>query len=240
MNDQTTFRQIAAISSIAAALLVLVATIVLSMAVDFNFEFLSNPVDLISAELDIGAAGLFRWGSILEMFGYFLLLIPATLYLWFWLRPRSTRLVTLYTVLGLSSILLGVIGAAVRAGFWPPMMIAYSNAAEAQRAMLEIVFRSVTNFTFESLYALDSILAGLWWLGIGLVLRRERRNLGIATVILGIAIHGAGLGWLLRVDPLARLELFYFLEPFWAIWLGVIIWRGEERDERTLEAATAV
>jgi hypothetical protein len=239
MNDQTRFRQIAAISTIAAAVLVLTATIVLSMAVDFNFEFLSNPVDLISAGLDTGAADLFRWGSTLEMFGYFLLLIPATLYLWFWLRPHSPRLVTLYTVLGLFSILLGVIGAAIRASFWPPMMIAYSDAAGTQREVLEIVFRSVTGFTFEGLYALDSILAGLWWLGIGLVLREERRGLGIATTILGIVILGAGVGWLLRLDPLARLELFYFFEPLWAIWLGVVIWRGAERSEQALEAATA-
>ena len=100
------------------------------------------------------------------------------------------------------------------------------RAAGAERDTLEIVYRSVAAFTFVGLYPIDSLLAGLWWLGIGLLLRFERKALGIATALLGIAIIGAGLGWLLRVESFARLELFYFLEPFWAIWLGVVMWRS--------------
>lgn len=240
MNDQTSFRRIAAVTAILGALLVLAATVVLSMAVDFDFDFLANPGDLITAGLDADAAGLFRWGSILEMFGYFLLLIPLTLYLWYWLRPRNSRLVTLYTVLGLISIVLGVIGATIRASIWPAMMTAYPQAAEAQRQVLQVVFGSITDFTFEGLYGLDSILAGLWWLGIGTVLVAERRILGIATAVLGMVIFGAGIGWLFQVDPLARLELFYFFEPFWMLWLGVVMWRGAEKSEQIVEAATAV
>jgi hypothetical protein len=224
MSDQTTFRRIAAISTIAVALFILASIVVLLLAVEFETEFLDNPAGLITAGLDADAAGLFRWGSILEL-AYYLLLIPATLYLWYWLRPRNPEFVALYTVLGLTSILLSMIESAIRASFFPSMMIAYPQVAEAQRAGLEVIFGAVTDFTFESLYALDSILAGVWWLGIGLVLRDERRSLGIATAILGIAVLGAGVGWLLRVDLLARLELFYFFEPFWALWLGIVIWR---------------
>jgi hypothetical protein len=228
MNDENTLRRIAASSAIIAAVLILAATVVLSMAVDFKFEFLENPADLISAGLAANAAELFRWGSILEVFGYFLFLIPVVLYLWYWIGPRSSRMVTLYTILGLISIVLGVIGAVMRATFWPQMIIAYSQAAEVQRQVLQVVFRSVTDFTFGGLYAFDTLLAGLWWLGIGLILRAERRALGIATVIMGIAICGAGFGWLLQIDPLARLEMFYFFEPVWLIWIGIVIYRLDE------------
>lgn len=239
MNNETSFRQIAAISALVAGLLTLAATVVLSMAVNFNFEFMGNPAGLITAGLDAGAIGLFRWGSILELFGYFLLLIPLALYLWQWLKPQNPSLVNMATVFGLGSIFLGIIGAAIRASFWPPMMIAYPQAAEAQREVLQVIFRAVIDFNFEGLYAVDSILAGLWWLGIGLVVRSERRMLGIATVIMGVAILGAGVGWLLGIDPLARLELFYFFEPFWAIWLGIVVWRRAEKSEQMVEAATA-
>jgi hypothetical protein len=210
------------------------------MAVDFNFDVLSDPANLITAGLDAGAARLFRWGSILEILGYFLLLIPVTLYLWYWLKPRNPNLVNVVTVLGLGSIFIGVIGATIRASFFPQMMISYSQAAEAQRQVLQVVFRSVTDFTFEGLYAIDSILAGLWWLGIGLVLRAERRILGIVTMIMGIAILGAGLGWLLQIDPIARLEMFYFFEPVWLIWLGVVIYRRAEKSEFLAEPVPAV
>jgi hypothetical protein len=239
MNNDTPFRSIAAISAIIAAVLTLAATVVLSMAVDFNFEFLSNPAELIIAGLDAGAVGLFRLGEILELFGYCLFLIPVMLYLWYWLKPHNPNLVIAATVFGLGGLFIGVIETAIRASFWPPMISAYPQTAEAQRQVLQIVFRSVTDFTFEGLYAADSILGGLWWLGIGLVLRAERRVLGIATAIMGIAILGAGFGWLLQVDPLARLEMFYFLEPFWAIWLGIVIWRHAEHREPALEAGGA-
>lgn len=239
MNNDNLFRRIAGISTIIAAVLILAATYVLAMAVDFNFDFLSEPAELITAGLDASAAELFRWGSILELLGYFLFLIPGTLYLWYWLKPRNPNLVSMVTIFGLGSLLIGIIGAAIRASFWPPMINAYPQAAEAQRQTLEVVFGSITDFAFEGLYATDSILGGLWWLGIGLVLLAERRLLGIATAIMGIAILGAGIGWLLQIDPLARLEMFYFLEPFWALWMGVVILRGAVSREPALKTATA-
>jgi len=210
------------------------------MAVDFNFDYLSDPANLITAGLDAGATRLFRWGSILEMLGSFLFLIPVTLYLWYWLKLRNPNLVNAVTVLSLGSIFIGIIGAAIRASYFPQMMLAYSQVEEAQRQVLQVVFRSVTDFTFEGLYAIDSILAGLWWLGIGLVLRAERRILGIVTMVMGIAILGAGLGWLLQIDPIARLEMFYFFEPVWLIWLGIVIYRRVEKSEVSAEPVPAL
>jgi hypothetical protein len=240
MNNETSFRRIAAITAIISALFMLTSNVVTSMAVDFNFEFLANPVGLLTAGLDPGALGLFRMGEILGVFGYCLLFIPLTIYLWYWLRPRNPGLVTLYTVLGLMSIVFGVIEYGVRISIWPPLMIAYPHAVEAQREVLAVVFTAVTDFTFEGMYALSSVLFGLWWLGIGLILRNERRILGIATAIMGVAILGAGIGWFLRVEPLARLELFYFFVPFWALWLGLVIWQRGEQSEQMMETATAV
>jgi hypothetical protein len=239
MNNQSSFKRIAAITAILAGVLNLVAWVPGSLAVDFNFEFLENPGDLLTAGLEPDAIRLFRWGEILGVFGFCLLLLPAMLYLWYWLKTRSPRLVTQYTVLGLTSIVLCVIESAIRISIWPPMMAAYPQAAEAQREVLQIVFRALTDFAFESMYALNSILFGLWWLGIGLVLRAERRVLGIATAIMGVAILGAGLGWLLQVDPLARLELFYLFEIVWLIWLGIVIWRHDEKREQVMEAIPA-
>lgn len=233
MTDQTSFRRIAALSAIAAALCIIGSIIVLSVATDFNFDLLSNPVDLIN--LDADAAAVFRWGSILELFGYFLFLIPVVLFLWRWLSPQSPNLVGMYTLFGLGAVFTGILEEALRISFLPPMMAAYPTGVEAQNEVLLVVFQSVIDFNFESLYAVVSILGGLWWLGVGLVMRSSRRILGIATVILGIAVLVAGLGWLLRVGPLARLELFYFFEPFWAVWLAVVIWRGTRENEVELE-----
>jgi len=236
MKDQILFKRIAAITAILTALVTLASTVVLLIAVDFNSELMSNPAGLIT--IGATASETFRWGTILEL-GSTLLLVPAALYLWYWLKPRAPQLVTLYTVFGLASMLLAVTGELLRANLYPPLMNAYSQAPEVQRDVLMVVFQGVTNFNFEGLWALELIFWGIWWLGIGLVLRNERRSLGVVTAILGIAFLGAGAGWLLRVGPLARLENAFFLVPFWVVWLGIVIWRRGEQSEQMVEAVAA-
>ena len=150
---------------------------------------------------------------------------------WYWLRHHNSGFVSLITILGLISIIFGVLEYGVRFTIWPSMIVAYSQAVEVQREVLQVVFSAITDFAFEGMYGLSAILFGIWGLGIGLVLRTERRILGIVTAVMGVAILGAGLGWLLQVDPLARLENAFFLVPFWAMWIGVTIWRRNEGTE---------
>ena len=229
MNDQTTFKRIAAISAILAMPVTLANTIVLLMAVDFNTDFMSNPAGLIT--IGVPASETFRWGSILELGAPTLLLVPAAFYLWYWLKPRAPRLVTLYTFFGLTSLLLAAIGSLLRATLYPSLMSAYSQASEIQRDVLMVIFQGITNFNFEGLYALDLVFSGIWWLGIGPLLRSDRRILGTVTTILGIAYLLAGAGWLLRFGPLARLENAFVFVPFWTMWLGIVIWRNPEKSE---------
>jgi hypothetical protein len=240
MNDQFLFKRIAAISTIVSALLMLAANIVTSIAVDFRFEFLADPAGLLSAGLDTGSLRLFRLGEIVGVFGYCLLLIPLTIYLWYWLRRHNSGFVSLITILGLVSIIFGVLEYGVRFTIWPSMMVAYSQAVEVQREVLQVVFSAITDFAFEGMYGLSAILFGIWGLGIGLVLRSERRILGMITAVMGVAILGAGFGWLLQVDPLARLENAFFLVPFWAVWLGLVIWRRDEGSENAPMRADAM
>ena len=229
MNDQTLFKRIAAISAILAAPVTLASTIVVLMAVDFNSEFMSNPIGVIT--IGASASETFRWGSILELGAPTLLLIPAAIYLWYWLKPRGPKLVTLYTFFGLTSLLLAAIGSLLRATLYPSLMNAYSQASEIQRDVLMVIFQGITNFNFEGLYALDLVFSGIWWLGIGPLLRSDRRILGTVTTILGIAYLLAGAGWLLRFGPLARLENAFVFVPFWTMWLGIVIWRNPEKSE---------
>jgi hypothetical protein len=238
MNDQTRFKRIAAITAIISAPVTLANTVVLLMAVDFNPDFMSNPAALIT--IGAPASETFRWGSILELGAPTLLLVPAILYIWYWLKPRAPKLVTLYTVSGLSSMLLATIGSLIRASFYPPLMNAYAQASESQREVLMVIFQGLTNFNFEGLWALEAIFWGIWWLGISPLLHIERRIFGIVTGILGLALFSAGVGWLLRVGPLARLENVFFLVPIWVVWLGVIIWRRVERSEQMVGDAADI
>jgi hypothetical protein len=197
---------------------------------------MSNPAGLIT--IGAPASETFRWGEILGLGAPTLLLVPAALYLWYWLKPRAPRLVTLYTFFGLTSLLISAIGSLMRATLYPPLMNAYSLASETQRDVLVVIFQGITDFNFEGLWALELIFGSMWWLGIGPLLRSERRILGIVTMILGIAYLVAGAGWLLRVEPLARLENAFFFVPFWTVWLGIIILRNPEKTENSMKPGT--
>jgi len=236
MNDQTTFRRIAAISAIVSGPVALAAFFVVSLAVEFDFELMNDTAALVS--LGAGAAEVFRWGEVLGIFGYLLLLVPAALFLWHWLRPHSPNLVDLYTVFGLAYLFIGAVGAALRAGVLPAMMVAYAEAPTADQAAIAADFRTMTVVIFIGLGALEALLGGVWLLGSGLVLSRERRILGIVTAILGLATFGYGTGEWLRIEPLIALGALAFLVlPFWAVWLGIVIWRHAEQREPALESA---
>ena len=97
-----------------------------------------------------------------------------------------------------------------------------------EREILEAVFSSVTDLVYGGLWGLLlGILAGVWWLGIGLLLRSERRILGVVTIILGIGNLLAATGGILNLEDLAMPGLFVelFLAPIWALWLGIDILR---------------
>jgi hypothetical protein len=234
MKSEASFRRMAAITAIISAPLALGASAILAWAIDFNPELMSNPVDLIA--LGARVAGIFRGVEFIGMFGYYLLLIPASLYLWYWLKPHNPKLISLYTVFGLGYLFIGAIGSAVLVSVAPPLIGAYPQASEAQREVLEAVFQAVIDLGIVALFSLSYILGGVWWLGIGLIVRVERRILGIVTVVQGLVTLGYGAGVMLRVEPLAMLEPLTFFAPIWALWLGVVILRRSGKSQQMPES----
>jgi len=134
MNDQTSFKRIAALSAIIAGPVALASFVVVSLAVAFDFEVMNDTAALVL--LGAGAAEIFRWGEVLGTFGFYLLLVPAALFLRYWLRPRSPNLVDLYAVMGLAYLFIGAAGAALRASVLPAMMAAYADAPTAEQVPL--------------------------------------------------------------------------------------------------------
>ena len=100
-----------------------------------------------------------------------------------------------------------------------------------------MVFKALTGLAFTE--GIELILLGIWWLGIGLVLRNERRMLGNFTTVMGIAALGTSVGTIFHIEPLIMLEgIVFLLSPFWALWLGIVIWQRGEQSEQLREAAT--
>ncbi len=226
MNNERSFQKLAGITAIISAPLAIASLVLVLAPVNYNFEAFEKNTLFLSA----GASGasMLKWSMVLDVFGFYLLLAPAAFFLWYWLKPKAPARVGFYTFCGLAYILLGAAGAAILSAVWPPMISAYAQSSGAQAEALEIVFGALTNAVVGGIWnSLDPITSGIWWLGIGLLLRSERRGLGIFTVVLGIVSLLSGIGTILGIFILATiaLNLFFLMQPIWALWLGIDLMR---------------
>ena len=226
MNDHQSFQRFAALAAIISFPLALGSIVLSGMALDFNMEASTNPALLLSVGAD--GASLSRWGMILDMFSYYLPFLPIALFLWGWLGPRNPDWVRFYTFCGLGYILIGATGAVILAAIQPPLIKAYAQASVEQRVMLETVFNTIWSMVYGGMWnILGALLAGIWFLGIGLLLRGERRLFSIFSIILGVSALLDSLGMILSVEALALLgvAIYVLLAPFWTLWLGIDLLR---------------
>lgn len=227
MNNDASFQRLAAVTSILATLLAFGSIGVQALVLGVNTDPFSNPASILMTGAN--GANLLRWGMILDIFGYYLLLAPLALLLWSRLQPKGMNLVTLYTFCGLAYILVGATGAATLAAISPPLIEGYGHASAQQQQMYEVVFSGFINVVYVGLWnLLESSLSGIWWLGIGLFLRREQPALGIFTTVLGIFALLDALGRILNIQiiytvGLAGILLFI---PIWTLWFGIDLLRS--------------
>ena len=222
MNNDASFQRLVAVTSILAALLAFGSIGFLVVVLGVNTDPFSNPTSLLGSGAN--GATLFRWGMILDMFGYYLLLAPLALLLWSRLQPKGMNLITLYTFCGLAYILIGAVGAATLAAISPPLIEGYGQASVQQRQMDEVVFSGFLNVVYVGLWnLLESSLGGIWWLGIGLFLRREQPALGLFTTVLGIFALLDALGRILNIQLIYTVGMagVLLLIPIWSLWFGI-------------------
>ena len=225
MDNEQSFQRLAAVTAIISAPLAFATLVLGSVAVDFNYEAFSDP-ELV---LSVGSSGasLLGWGMVADIFGYYLLLAPLALFLWHWLRPKDPKMADLYTFSGLAYMVIGAIGAGFLWMAWPSLINSYAAASVQQREAIEIVFKTVTAGIKSGVWGMEAIPAGIWWLGIGFLLRTERRVLGIVTIVLGAFTFLTFVAAVLGLEPVFQIAFFVylFLAPIWALWLGIDLLR---------------
>ena len=222
MNNDVSFQRLAAVTSILATLLALGSIGVQVVVLGINTDPFSNPTSLLGTGAN--GASLFRWGMILDIFGYYLLLAPLALLVWSRLQQKGMNLITLFTFCGLAYMLIGALGATTLAAISPPLIEGYGQASVQQRQVYEVVFSGFLNVVYVGLWnLLESTLGGMWWLGIGLLLRREQPALDIFTTVLGIFALLDALGRILDIQIIYTVGLagVLLLIPIWSLWFGI-------------------
>jgi len=231
MNNDVSFQRLVAVTSILATLLALGSIGVQAAVLSVNLDPFSNPGSILG--IGTNGANLFRWGMILDIFGYYLLLAPLALLLWSRLQPKGMNLISLFTFCGLAYMLIGAIGAATLAAISPPLIEGYGQASAQQRQVYEVVFSGFFNVVYVGLWnLLETSLGGIWWLGIGLFLRREQPALGIFTTALGIFALLDALGRILDIQIIYTVGLagVLLLIRIWTLWFGIDLLRSRKMD----------
>lgn len=221
------FRKLAAVAAVLSAPIAYTGEYFGFSAIHFDPTIFSNPAALVA--LGPESAALFRWDWTLALFGFYLLLAPAVLYLWCWLHPHNEPVVTLLTLGGLSYVFLGAAGSAINAVIWPELVAEYATATPEKQVVIESVFGVVATGVVAGLWGiLGRTVAAIWWIGIGWLLRRERRWLGTGTMLVGVFSALAAIGEFLLIAPIinAGTTGVLLLAPLWALWLGIDLWRS--------------
>lgn len=239
MNDQYLFKRFAAIMAILAGIVGLGSFVLVGMAVDFDMAAASSFADVITLGSDAAASLHLAW-VVTDFFGT-LLLAPAALYIWRWLKPESPNLITLSTIFGFAFFIVGALVLTFVGAVVPPLMRAYETASGSEQEVILLVLTAFFDMLYNGGGPMVYFCAGLWWLGTGFILRKEQPVLGIVTAIMGALGLGVWVEQTFTIEPLLFIEdVIYYLTYIWAVWIGVVIWRRVEPGELAIEPATPI
>ncbi|HNR06353.1 MAG TPA: hypothetical protein PKM27_03500 [Saprospiraceae bacterium] len=202
-------------------------------SVSFNFEFFSNP-SLIFSMPDVNIVML-RWSMITDLFGYYLLLLPFIFFMHEWLLNKSAWR-KLFTFCGTAYVMAGAIGAAILAVTWPAFLTKYPGSPHEQQETIKLLFESFSLMVGNGIWNLfDTLVCGVWMIGIGVYIKRVKSFLGWFTVAVGIISLLDGFGNMLELSEVSdlALNLFLFLAPLWAIFIGFAVMRNSFSLEKS-------
>ncbi len=229
LSDERSFPRMAAIAAIASLPLAVGNLLAMLATVHFDLNGMTDPLVLLHAGRS--APTLWRWSMILDIFGYYLPIVPLILLLRSSFRHRSPNWIDLFALCLLAYCLIGAIGGAMLATAIPTLVSAYASTANPSHQMsLQTVFTGFTDGIYRGLWnLLEEFLAGVGWMGFGLALQAGHRRFGWVTIVLGVACLVDSLGTALNTGVVASIGLtvYLVLAPVWACWLGIGILRAQ-------------
>ena len=213
-NYRFTVGAITILAGVLAALCLVVGV----LAVEYDFSAFSHPIAALQYAKHYKLA---YWFMILDLFGYYLLLLPVIFYLHQQYKYRSPWTL-LFTFSGLAYVFTGAIGAAILAVLWPEQMQQYLLSPQ-NRETITAIFSSTTVMVTKGLWnILEVLFAAVWWIGSGKLLYKENKGLGVITILAGISTLLDGAGNIFGLDSLAEtgLSIYLLMGIAWPLIIG--------------------
>lgn len=196
------------------------------VAVDFNSAALSDP--LLVLKLPGANAEAARISMILDLFGYYLLLLPVIYLFHDWLKNKSAW-TPLMSFCGAAYVLIGAIGAAILAVIWPKIIAAYPHASSSEQQILAANFGLVNDLVYMGMWnLLEMAFAAAWWLFVGTQLKKHGfRISGWISLFTGVACIGDAISGIIQSADLHELflNLYIVLAIVWAFSVGILLFR---------------
>ncbi len=225
--DNVKYRRLIALLTFFSGIIALLSYFLVCAAVQFNFDFFSDPVSIFSTR---GVNGtLLKWSMITDVFGYYLLLLPVIFYSHEWLRKQSNWASAISTS-GVGYILFGSSGAAILAVLWPMLLEEYARATPSEQKTIQLLFTSFNAMVYGGLWnLLNAFLGGIWFLSTGILLKQRSKVPGWLFIVLGISSLLDWLGNALSIAALAdaALNIYLLLAPIAAMVLGGVLYNKD-------------
>jgi hypothetical protein len=239
--DDRSFPRAAALAAVISLPLAAGNLIAMLATVHFNLNGMTDPLILLHAGKSAGT--LWRWSMILDILGYYLAIVPLILLLRRSLRDRSPNWVDLFALCLVAYCFIGAIGGAELATAVPTLIRQYASVTPLHRLSLQAVFTGYSDGVYRGLWnLLEELLAGIGWIGLGLVLWPDRRHVGLASLVLGAACLVDAVGTAINLDALSStgLTVYLVLAPVWACSIGVGLLRSRRPGPALVRTAAAL
>ncbi|MCB0534098.1 MAG: hypothetical protein H6574_24275 [Lewinellaceae bacterium] len=230
MKQLSDYRFTVGILSVLAGILALACIWVGTLAVEFNFDAFSDPVLTLQYAHNHALA---KWFNLLDLFGYYLLLLPLVFYFHQQYKYRSPWM-PLITFSGAAYALVGALGAAILTALWPEQMKDYLTASPEEKQLISTIFSTTTLLVTKGMWnILEVLFAAVWWIGLGRLLWSERKTIGLITMAAGISTLLDALGNIFEILPLSELgmNIYLVLGIVWPVVIGISLMRKSGIDQ---------
>jgi hypothetical protein len=241
MKNLSKYRFIVGMVSIVSGVLALACILVGAMAVEYNFDAFSDPVLTLQYAHHYELA---KWFNLLDLFGYYLFLLPLVFYFHQQYKYRSPW-TSLFTFSGAAYVLIGALGAAILAALWPHQMLDYIAASDENTGLAIAMFETTTLIVTKGMWnILEVLFAAVWWIGLGNLLLSESKIIGIFTIITGLSTLLDATGNIFSIQSVADLGLnsYLILGIVWPVAIGISLVRRSvqlQSQAKTLSAPEA-
>ncbi len=224
MEQRRDFERITSIAGGLTTLFMIGNAVTLLISVGNHSNAMFDAAEML--RLGAPAAAMFHASMVLDLLGY-LSLAPVTVFCWSRLKETNEGLVSLYAVSGLAYSLLGSIGAVVVDAVIPQMMVSYAAASASQQETMQLFARFLYRAVEHGIWnPLEILMVSIWFLGLGLLLRRRRPGLGILALVAGLVGLLDPIGWMLGSDMVLSIgAVGNVLIPVWTAWFAIDLLR---------------